>query len=118
MKIERHNDRGFLSDAIALGDLIWVAGTVSDPSLKTVQDQTRDVLREVDRRLAVFHSRREQLLSVNIWLSRIEDWGAMNAIWLEWLAGAPSPTRVVVQSHLMAPFVIEIAAVACRSASI
>jgi enamine deaminase RidA (YjgF/YER057c/UK114 family) len=116
MQIERHNDRGFLSDVVTYGDLLWISGTVSQPKLITIEEQTRDVLREIARRLEAAGSSRADLLSVNVWLVRIEDWSTFNAIWLEWLAGTPAPARAVVESRLMSPYLIEIAATARRTA--
>ena len=115
MKIERHNDRGFLSDVVAYGDLIWISGIVSQPKITTIEEQTHDVLKEIDRRLALAGSSRDNLLSVSVWLAHIEDWGVVNAIWRDWLADAPAPARAVVESRLLSPYLIEIAATACRN---
>jgi len=115
MQTERFNDRGFLSDAVARGPLIWIAGTVSNPQLAGIEAQTRDVLAEIDRRLAHFGASRAELLNVNIWLADIEDWAAMNTVWSEWIGGIPSPARAVVGAQLMRPFLVEIAGVAYRA---
>ena len=114
MEIERFNDRGFLSDVVARGEWVWIAGTVSRPAIEGVAAQTRDVLDEIDRRLVACGARKDQLLSVNVWLADITDWALMNDVWSAWLDGMPSPARAVVQSRLVEPFLVEIAATACR----
>ena len=114
MTIERINDRGFLSDVVASGEWVWIAGTVSDPTKASIEDQTRDVLAQIDQRLAAVGARKDQLLSVSVWLADIEDWAAMNGVWSEWLGETPSPARAVVGASLVRPFLIEIAATACR----
>lgn len=115
MGIERYNDRGFLSDAVAHGDMVWVAGTVPDPSCVTIDEQTRNVLAEIGRRLSIAGSSKDRLLSVNIWLADMDDWGAMNRVWIEWLDGGPSPARAVVGAALVKPFKVEIAAIALKT---
>ena len=114
MKIQRFNDRGFLSDVVARGEWVWIAGTVSDPAIQGIAAQTQNVLEEFDRRLWACGARKDQLLSVNVWLADIDDWKPMNDVWSAWLGDIPSPARAVVQSALMKPFVVEMAAIACR----
>lgn len=115
MEIERYNDRGFLTDVVAHGEYVWVAGTVPNPGLDTIEEQTRDVLAEIERRLTIAGSSKDRLVSVNIWLTDLDDWPAMNRVWSEWLNGAPSPARAVVGAALIKPFKIEIAATAVRA---
>jgi enamine deaminase RidA (YjgF/YER057c/UK114 family) len=113
--IERYNDRGFLSDVVAHEGWVWISGTVPDSQCRTIEEQTRDVLAQIDSRLELAGSAKDQLLSVNIWLTDMEDWRAMNEIWIEWLGGGPSPARAVVGAALMKPFKVEIAATALRN---
>jgi enamine deaminase RidA (YjgF/YER057c/UK114 family) len=114
VNIERYNDRGFLSDVVAHGDLVWISGTVPNPDCHTIEEQTSDVLAEIGRRLKVAGSAKDKLVSVSIWLTDMNDWAAMNSVWTVWLDGAPSPARAVVGAALMAPFKVEIAATALR----
>ena len=115
MKIERFDDRGFLSDIVVYGPWIWIGGTVPDPSRTTIEEQTRDILSQIESRLETVGSSKSDLLNVIIWLSDIEDWTAMNGVWTSWLDGAPAPARAVVGATLMQPYKIEIAATAARS---
>jgi enamine deaminase RidA (YjgF/YER057c/UK114 family) len=115
LEIERYGDRGFLSDVVAHGDLIWVAGTVAAPDCETIEEQTSDVLREIDARLEAAGSSRDRLLSVTIWLAELSDWAAMNKIWTAWLNGVPAPARAVVGATLIASFKVEIAVTALRT---
>ena len=115
MDIDRYNDRGFLSDAVTYGDWVWVAGTLADPVCHTIEDQTASVLAEIERRLKIAGSGKDRLLSVSIWLTDMNDWAAMNAVWTKWLDGIPSPARAVVGATLMWPVKIEIAATAVKA---
>ena len=115
MKIERFDDRGFLSDIVVYGPWIWISGTVPDPSCTTIEEQTRDILSQIERRLEKVGSSKSDLLNVNIWLSDMEDWTAMNGVWTSWLDGTPAPARAVVGATLMKPYKVEIAATAVQS---
>lgn len=114
MEIERYGDLGFLSETVAHGEMVWISGMIAAPHHETVEAQTRDILAAIDRRLASAGSRKDRLLSVNIWLTDMADWAAMNAVWVEWLGDAPAPARAVVGAALVQSFKVEIAAVALR----
>ncbi|MCO5084391.1 MAG: RidA family protein [Rhizobiaceae bacterium] len=103
-----------LSETVAYGGTVWVAGMVARPVLAeaSIQLQTADILQQLDERLAAVQSDRTCLLSVNVWLSDIADWAEMNTVWTEWLNGAPAPARATVQAAIFPPYRVEIAAVA------
>lgn len=117
MDVERYGEGSFIAQATAFGDLIWLSGAVTrgDARDQSVVEEARDIFEQIDLNLAVAGSSRDRLLFVNIWLSRMSDWNAVNTVWMEWLEGCPKPARATVSSELMAPFGIEISAVAART---
>jgi enamine deaminase RidA (YjgF/YER057c/UK114 family) len=111
----RHGVGAFLSQVVVHGDTVYLAGQVSTDGSTSVADQTRDVLRQIDQRLADAGTDRTRLLTVNIYLTDISTFPEMNAVWIEWLDGATPPARATVQAALAGPqWLVEMTAVAAR----
>jgi enamine deaminase RidA (YjgF/YER057c/UK114 family) len=109
----RHGVGEVLSQVVVHGDTVYLAGQVCTDGSITVADQTRDVLRAVDERLAEAGSDRSRLVSVTIYLADITDFAEMNAVWTAWIAGTPPPARATVQAALAGPqWRVEMTAVA------
>ena len=65
--------------------------------------------------LAQAGSRKERILSVQIFLTDISKIGEMNAVWDKWVAKGHSPARATVEAKLASPgYAIEITAVAAK----
>lgn len=118
MNITRYGSGAFLSDVVAAGGIVWISGMVAGAKSQHSDTaiQMRDILDQLDARLHLAGGDRTHLTSVSIWLADIGDWAAMNDVWIEWLNGAPPPTRATVQAGLVPPYRIEIAAVAAVGA--
>jgi enamine deaminase RidA (YjgF/YER057c/UK114 family) len=111
--LTRHGVGEFLSQVVVHGDTVYLAGQVSTDGSTTVADQTRDVLRTIDERLAEAGSDRSRLLSVTIYLTDIAEFAAMNGVWTEWIAGTAPPARATVEAALAGPqWRVEMTAVA------
>jgi enamine deaminase RidA (YjgF/YER057c/UK114 family) len=71
------------------------------------------VLARIDERLAEVGSDKSKLLSATIWLTDMDTFPEMNAVWGEWLGSTPPPARATVEARLADPrFRVEIMAVA------
>jgi enamine deaminase RidA (YjgF/YER057c/UK114 family) len=116
LDVERFGEGAFISQAVAFGDVVWLAGAVTrgDAARQTIAEQARDIFEQIDLNLAAAGSSRDQLLFVNVWLSRIGDWTEFNTAWMVWLDGQAKPARATVECRLTPPFGIEIAASAAR----
>jgi enamine deaminase RidA (YjgF/YER057c/UK114 family) len=102
-----------MSQAVVHGGTVYLSGQVARDGSTDIAGQTRDVLRQIDALLAEAGSDRSRLLSVNIWLRDIADFGAMNEVWNEWVDGIDPPARATVQSPLAGPqWLVEMMAVA------
>lgn len=113
MAIRRLQLEGRLAGAVVHGNLVYLAGQVTeDPSLDT-EGQTEDVLRQIDALLAEAGSDKTCLLSCQIFLADIRDVSDMNLAWDRWLDVSHPPARVTVEAKLVDPrWKVEIAAVA------
>ena len=103
MSISRIEPGKRMSQAVAYGNLVFLAGQVaSDPSAD-VAGQTRQILGEIDRLLAAAGTDKTQILSTTIYLADIATFGEMNSVWDAWVVPGQTPCRATVQAHLAKP---------------
>ena len=106
---------GAYSPAIRAVDLIFVSGQVpKDPATgempSGIEEQTRQVLRNLEAVLAAAGATLADVVSVTAYLSDIGDWERFNAVYGS-VFQAPYPTRTTVGAHLHG-FLVEISAIA------
>jgi enamine deaminase RidA (YjgF/YER057c/UK114 family) len=104
MSIKRIEVGKRMSQAVIHNGIVYLAGLVSEENRgKPVVDQTREVLGEIDRLLALAGSDKTKLLKVNIWLTDMNSFHQMNEAWDGWVAEGHTPARATVESKLAAP---------------
>jgi enamine deaminase RidA (YjgF/YER057c/UK114 family) len=114
MTIKRIKCGSRMSQAVVHGGVVSTAGQVA---LKAAGEdagkQTAAILAAIDELLASAGTDKSNLLTANIWLADMSDFGAMNEIWDAWVTEGATPTRACVESKLAAPqFTVEIAVTA------
>ena len=115
MTIERHKAGGRMSQAVAHGPTVYLAGQVGDTPAAGVRQQTEEVLRKIDELLAAAGTDNSKLLSATIWLADMRAFDEMNAVWDAWVKPGSTPARACVEARLAAPhWKVEIAVVAAR----
>jgi enamine deaminase RidA (YjgF/YER057c/UK114 family) len=115
MTIKRFDVGPRMSQAVAYGNTVYLAGQVADDPVPSVGEQTRQVLARIDRLLKDAGTDKTKLLSANIWLTDIGRFAEMNAVWDAWVSPGNTPARATVQATLAAPqFLVEIAVIAAR----
>ncbi|MEO4001778.1 RidA family protein [Mesorhizobium sp. CAU 1732] len=67
-------------------------------------DQARQLLDKADLRLAEIGSGKDRLLFVAIILPDMANYGEMNAVWDEWVAGIAPPARACFSGALASPY--------------
>ena len=108
--------RGPYSPAVRAGGFVYVSGqTPRDPisgelAGTEIGAQTRQTLSNVKALLAETGAQMSDVISVTVYLQRVDDWAAMNAVYKEFFA-APFPTRTAVGADLR-DILVEISAVA------
>jgi enamine deaminase RidA (YjgF/YER057c/UK114 family) len=101
-----------MSQAVIYGQTVYLAGQVGAPG-KSVTDQTRAVLAEIDRLLAAAGTDKSRILTAQIWLADIGDFSDMNAVWDAWVPEGAAPARATGEAKLAAPdYRVEIIATA------
>ena len=115
MTIERHKVGARISQAVAYGQTVYLAGQVADTPGADIGQQTQEVLRKIDELLAAAGTDNSKLLSATIWLADMRGYDAMNAVWDAWVSLGNTPGRACVEARLAAPhWRVEIAVIAAR----
>jgi len=97
MEIERYEAGALMSQAVVHGGTVYLAGQIAlDNRNADVSVQAREIFARIDALLAATGSGRDCLLSVTIWLCRVESFAALNTEWAAWLGEAPKPVRATI----------------------
>lgn len=93
-----------MSEAVIHGGKIYTAGIVAGDAVgKSVFEQTKDILQQVDSILSTAGSDKTRILKANIWLTDISTFGQMNQAWDAWVVAGKTPARATVEAKLAAP---------------
>lgn len=115
MSIVRHESKGILSAVVEGGGLVYTAGITADDVSRDVKGQTKQVLAEIDRLLAVAGTDKSNILSATIWVPDIRLRDDMNVAWNAWTGGENLPARACIEAKLAASdILVEIAVVAAK----
>ncbi len=102
-----------MSQAVVANGFVVLAGQVATDPSRSVQEQTRQVLGEIDRLLGIAGSSKANILSANVYLADMADFAAMNTAWDEWVHPEAKPARATVEARLATPdYKVEIQIVA------
>jgi enamine deaminase RidA (YjgF/YER057c/UK114 family) len=116
MTVQRFDTGPRMSQVVVHGDTIYLAGVVANTAAgKSVTEQTKDVLSIIDGHLAKAGSDKSKLLSATIYLTDMDTFAEMNAVWDGWVSPGNTPARATVQARLAAPrYNVEIMVTAAR----
>lgn len=110
---------GPYSPAVRWDHLVFTAGQVGvDPSVGKpvdggIREQTRQVLTNVQNVLEAAGTDLRHVVKTTCFLKNIGDFAAFNEVYREFFPSNP-PARSTVQAGLLAPYVVEIEAIAVR----
>lgn len=91
-----------MSMAVVHNGIAWLAGQVGKPG-ESVTEQTREVLAQVDRLLALAGTDKTRILTAQIWLADMGDFAEMNAVWDAWVPQGHCPARATGEAKLATP---------------
>jgi enamine deaminase RidA (YjgF/YER057c/UK114 family) len=116
MSIQRIQAGPRMSKAVVHGDTVYLAGIVAnEPKGKSVTEQAKDILSQIDGFLAQAGSDKSKLLTANIWVTSMSDFAEMNAEWDAWVSPGNTPARATVEAKLASPdYRLEIMVVAAK----
>ncbi len=114
MTLKRIDIGSRMSQVVIHNDTIYLAGQVGNGP--TVTEQTTDMLAEVDKLLEFAGSSKSNILSATIWLSTMDDFADMNAVWDVWIDPKNPPARACGEAKLATPdYLVEIIIVAAKA---
>lgn len=107
-----------LSRAIRAGDTVYLTGQVPMQDGKvmtsgTIEDQTRAVLEEITKTLALAGCTRDDVVKAMVWLKDRADFPGFNAVYGEYFPDA-SPARSALVSDFLVDIRVEIEVVAWK----
>lgn len=91
-----------MSQAVVHGGVVYLAGQVGTAGA-SITKQTQDILANIDRLLAEVGSDKTKILQSTIWLSSMDDFAEMNAVWDAWVPQGHTPARAAGESKLATP---------------
>ena len=104
MTIKRIGAGNRMSEAVIHGGKAYLSGFVAEAAKgKSVKEQTKDILGQIDDVLKQAGSDKTKILKANIWLTDIKTWAEMNEAWDAWVVPGQTPARATVESKLAAP---------------
>lgn len=113
MQIKRIESSARMSQAVVANGFAYLAGQVATDPSADVEGQTRQVLGEIDRLLALAGTSKQRILSATIYLADVSTFGQMNEAWESWVPADAKPARATVEAKLVAPeYKVEIQVVA------
>lgn len=115
MTVTRHESSKVYSKAVEANGLVFTAGIVADDVTRDVKGQTEDILKEIDRLLALAGTDRTKIVQATIWLNDIRQRETMNVAWNAWTGETDVPARACVEAKLADPrMLVEISVIAAR----
>lgn len=103
-EIKRIDAGSRMSEVVIYNGIVYTAGVVADTTVgKSVFEQTKDVLQQIDEMLKKAGSHKTRILKANIWLTDISTFDDMNKAWDAWVVAGKTPARATVESKLAAP---------------
>ena len=114
MTIKRIDVSTRMSQLVIHENTVYTAGQVAQKAQgDSITKQTQNILDQIDTLLSQAGTDKTKLLSATIWLSSMEHYNEMNAVWDAWVAPGNAPGRACVEAKLAAPqFDVEIAVIA------
>lgn len=101
--LQRYETGPRMSEMTVAHGVCYLAGQVAEDASADIKGQTRQVLSEIDRLLALAASDKTKILRAEIYLADIADFPAMNEVWDGWVSAGFTPARATVQAKLANP---------------
>ena len=92
-----------LSEMAVHNGVCYLAGQVAADGSADITGQTQQVLAAIDALLARAGTSKRNLLRVEIFITDLADFRAMNAVWEAWLPEGCAPPRATVKAQLARP---------------
>jgi enamine deaminase RidA (YjgF/YER057c/UK114 family) len=92
-----------MSQAVSYGGAVHIAGQVARNRKGSIEEQTLDVLGQIEELLQEAGTDKSRLIAVNVFLPAIADFEAMNGVYDAWIDKENPPARACVEARLADP---------------
>ncbi len=82
-----------MSEAVRVGEAVFLAGQIPEDLTAGIEVQTRQVLAAIDGVMAELGGSKSDVASIQVWLTDMADFAGMNAAWDEWVDKKTPPAR-------------------------
>lgn len=103
------------SQVVSYDRLLFLSGVTAQDKRAPIAEQTREVLRTIDARLAACGSDKSHLLTSTVFLADLTMKDEMNRVWIDWIDPARPPARTCVGAQLTPGTLIEVSVIACKA---
>lgn len=101
--IKRIEPNARLSRAVVYNGMVFLAGIGADDLNQDFRSQLENVLAKADRYLAAAGSDKTRILTTEIWIQNVEDFGVLNELWSAWLPSDSMPARATTRADMTVP---------------
>jgi enamine deaminase RidA (YjgF/YER057c/UK114 family) len=115
MTITRLHTNQRSSKIVIHNQTIYLTGQVAKDRNSDITTQTEQVIEKIEALLEEAGSNKNKMLSVQIWLSNIAHFAAMNLVWNQWIDEGNQPARATIEARLAAPeLLVEMSVIAAQ----
>lgn len=117
MSIQRYKPETRFSEAVTVGDLIFLSGQIPTNPTEPIREQTQNVLDQIENLLLELGSDKNNLVDATVYLKTMDDFAGMNEVWDSWFSQGCTPCRACVEANLAKPeWKVEIKVIAAKKA--
>ena len=103
MEIKRNGGNGRRSLSVEYNGLLYTSGITTTDLEADITGQCEDVFGVIDHILARHGIDKNRILTVNVTLADMKDYGEFNAAWDAWIIDGNEPARSVIEGKLAVP---------------
>jgi reactive intermediate/imine deaminase len=97
--IEFLGSRGALSQAVRVGNLLYMSGQLGTDSARGITPETRMVMEKIKATVERYGSSMDRVVKCTVFLVDMSEWGAMNAVYTTYFAADKRPARSAVGTN-------------------
>ncbi|WP_111412163.1 RidA family protein [Billgrantia lactosivorans] len=103
MTIEYQDSNARMSQVAIHNATVYLAGQVPSDTRADMRGQTEQVLSRIDELLAQAGTSKQHLLSAQVWVTDMAEFGQMNEAWEAWVVPGRPPVRAALEAKLARP---------------
>jgi reactive intermediate/imine deaminase len=96
--VEFLGSRGALSQAVRVGNLLYLAGQLGTDSARGITPETRMAMEKIKANVERYGSSMDRVVKCTVFLVDMSEWAAMNAVYTTYFAADKRPARSAIGS--------------------